>query len=396
MRTCNSFSLTIAPARPFYPDDGSGKDISIPSFLMFKVDADMVKDELIAKNSVQLEMAWSLPTPDDRVEYDLWTTPSDRVARDFFGDFLPIIDTLGKSAFFTPHMYIYNGSKSGCTMDDSDVPVCGNLCTNSGRYCATDPDNDLDHGVTGADVVRESLRRICIWREYGLEDGRGTKWWDYVKVFNERCNDPDKPAFFNDVSCINDVMNKVKVDRKKIAKCMDSSGGVEDKGQTNQFLEWEMGNQTQNGVVVIPTAFVNAAAIRGALTSGNIFTAICSGFFKGTAPKACKCSGCADPATCIADRYRCPHTHSSSDSNAGVSTSFFMFSMLLVIAGFSAAGVWHYKRTKDDMREQVRGILAEYMPLEDNDGMMNGGPKMQAFQMPYPHHDGGQTTSLIS
>jgi type II secretory pathway component PulL len=72
-----------------------------------------------------------------------------------------------------------------------------------------------------------------------------------------------------------------------------------------------------------------------------------------------------------------------------------MFSMLLVISVFTAAGMWHYKRTKDEMREQVRGILAEYMPLEDNEGVMNGGSKMQGFQMPYSH-DGGQTTSLIS
>ena len=27
----------------------------------------------------------------------------------------------------------------------------------------------------------------------------------------------------------------------------------------------------------------------------------------------------------------------------------------------------HYKKTKEDMREQVRGILAEYMPLEDQE-----------------------------
>jgi hypothetical protein len=357
---------------------------------MFKVDADQVKTQIKSGGPVQIEMAWSLPTPDDRVEYELWTTPADRVSREFFGEFSTLVDALGKSAFFTPHMYIYNGTKSGCTLNGSDV--CGNLCTNSGRYCATDPDNDLDKGVSGADVVKESLRRICIWKEYGEADGRGLKWWEYVKVFNARCNNPDNPDFFNDMSCINDVMNKVKIDKKKIAKCMENSGGVDDAGDKNVYLEQEMGNQTANGVVVIPTAFVNFAAIRGALTSANIFTAICSGFVKGTTPKACKCAGCGDPAVCVASRYRCPHTHSSTDSNTGVSTSFFAFSMFVVIAGFMAAGVWHYKRTQDDMREQVRGILAEYMPLEENDGM--NGSMMHGSHMGFSH--GGQTTSLIS
>jgi hypothetical protein len=35
---------------------------------------------------------------------------------------------------------------------------------------------------------------------------------------------------------------------------------------------------------------------------------------------------------------------------------------------FAGVGYWHYNKTRDDMREQVRGILAEYMPLEDQDG----------------------------
>ena len=62
--------------------------------------------------------------------------------------------------------------------------------------------------------------------------------------------------------------------------------------------------------------------------------------------------------------------------------------MMFVIGGFSALGVWHYKKMKDDMREQVRGILAEYMPLEDQDAM-NGSSPMDFAQ-------GGQTSSLIS
>jgi hypothetical protein len=54
-------------------DDGSGGDISVPSFLMYKHDADKVKAEVKQNRPVQIEMAWSLPNPDDRVEYDLWT-----------------------------------------------------------------------------------------------------------------------------------------------------------------------------------------------------------------------------------------------------------------------------------------------------------------------------------
>jgi hypothetical protein len=117
-------------------DDGSGSDISIPSFLMFKVDADKVKNELMQNHPVQIEMSWKLPNPDSRVEYDLWTVPKDPSSVDFLTTFKPLAVALGKSAYFTPHQYIYDGVRSHCQGNDGEN-FCYNLCTNNGRYCAT-------------------------------------------------------------------------------------------------------------------------------------------------------------------------------------------------------------------------------------------------------------------
>lgn len=52
----------------------------------------------------------------------------------------------------------------------SGPSTCGSLCTNKGRYCMTDPDLDTKSGVSGADVVRESLRQKCVWITYGGEN----------------------------------------------------------------------------------------------------------------------------------------------------------------------------------------------------------------------------------
>jgi len=126
----NFFSLLLFYfSEPIVADDGSGSDISIPSFLMFELgppangaaraatpdvpislpprkrrssvlfccnatpranapsspnqfldklrvltkhDADKVKEQLKDGHPVQIEMAWSFPSPNDRVEYDLW------------------------------------------------------------------------------------------------------------------------------------------------------------------------------------------------------------------------------------------------------------------------------------------------------------------------------------
>lgn len=367
-------------------DDGSGADISIPSFLMFKRDADAVKAELMSNRPVQIEMAWSLPTPDDRVEYDLWTVPTDTISRDFLKKFKTAAEALGDHAYFTPHMYIYDGVRSHCQGNDGEN-FCYNLCTNNGRYCATDPDNDLDHGISGADVVRESLRRLCIWNHYGAEDGVGSVWWDYVAQFMERCSAAD---YFANEDCVKDAYKHAKVDGALVDSCMADSGGLE-KNQKNNLLDNEIAAQASRGVVVVPTAFVNTAAIRGSLTVSNVFSAICAGYVQGSVPSICtQCSQCADVVDCIKSKGACS-AHRGDAAKGSVSKHTFFTSMLFVIAVFGGLGAWHYKKTKEDMRDQVRGILAEYMPLEDQDSDYNGGtgsPMRFAMQ--------GGKTSLIS
>jgi len=368
-------------SEPIMADDGSGKDISIPSFLMFKVDADTLKAEVKNNNPVQLEMAWALPTPDDRVEYDLWTVPTDILSRPFLEGFKDVASSLGKSAYFTPHFYIYDGVRSNCEGANGNNQ-CASLCTNHGRYCATDPDNDFDSGISGADVVKESLRRICIWKHYGDENGIGGNWWDYVSQFNRLCNTGD---FFMNDDCIRDAYKHSKVDGDAINRCMRDSGGLDQDGP-NTFLDQEIKNSNEQGVVILPTVFVNNAALRGRLNVANVFDAICAGFADGTKPKICsQCDKCGDPAECVKAKGVCKH--SVGRNTGGVSNFTFGISMMSVIALFIGLGIWQYRKSREDMRDQVRGILAEYMPLEDQE--MNGSSPMDFAQK-------AGKTSLIS
>lgn len=371
-------------------DDGSGADVSIPSFLIFKMDADKIKAELKNNRPVQVEMTWSLPTPDDRVEYDIWSVPSDQASKDFFMTFKKLAKALSDRAYFTPHMYIYDGLRAGCQGVNGENQ-CLNLCTNNGRYCALDPEDDLEAGISGADVVRESLRRLCIWNHYGSEDGIGEKWWDYVVQFNQRCG--EDADYFNNPDCIKDVYKHSGVDGDKIERCMKDSGGLEGNAPNNK-LDLEIASQAARGVVMIPTAFVNTIALRGRLTSSNVFQAICAGYSEGTKPAICNaCGNCPDAIPCVENGFcsATGHTGAANAVNNGVSTHTFATSMLLVIGLFTGLGVWHYKRTREEMREQVRGILAEYMPLEDNDGADGS-----AMTSPMDFARGGTATNLIS
>jgi hypothetical protein len=284
---------------------------------------------------------------------------------------------LSDRAYFTPHMYIYDGVKTHCQGNDGEN-FCYNLCTNNGRYCATDPDNDLDKGISGADVVKESLRRLCIWKHYGEQDGVGEIWWNYVEEFMDRCNTAD--YFMND-DCVRDCYKHAKVDEDKINRCMGDSGGLT-KDAPNAFLDLEISAQSERGVVVLPTAFVTTAAIRGQLSSSSIFNAICAGYSEGTKPKICdKCSGCSDIIACVAKGGKCPANASGSSSSGQVSTHTFGFTIFFMTALCRGVGYWHYNKTRENMREQVRGILAEYMPLEDNNGGGEGGDNPMEFAM---------------
>jgi PA domain len=348
---------------PIMADDGSGSDITIPSFLVFKQDADIIKKEIMQDHAIRIEMAWSLPNPDARVEYELWTTPTDLVSREFQRQFKEAAVALGSHAYFTPHMYIYDGIKSGCRGIDGSNQ-CYNLCTNTGRYCATDPDNDLDKGISGADVVKESLRRQCIWKIYGETDGIGKEWWDYVAEFMYRCDNED---YFASEDCVKDAMSHSGVENHKVVDCISDSGGLDGDGE-NTILEAQLNEKEASGVVILPATYVNNAAIRGALEFATIFKAICAGYSKGSAPNVCeKCANCGiDEYQCVVDG-RCP------DGSGSVSVPVFTTSLAAIVFCFGCIGLIQWQRTQRQMREQVRGIMAEYMPLDENNKVESAG-----------------------
>jgi PA domain len=343
---------------PIMADDGSGSDISIPSFLLFKEDADPIREVLKANQMVRVEMTWAIPKEDNRVEYDLFTTPTDEISRPFLNQFKVAALALGKHAKFTPHMYIYDGIKAGCQGFDGENQ-CYNLCTNNGRYCATDPDDDLDVGISGADVVRESLRRACIWQLYGQEDGVGEAWWNYVEEFSYRCKEED---YFTSDECINDVYIHAGVDKTKVDACITDSGGLE-ANEANTLMEAQLGEREAAGVVIIPSMYVDTAAIRGALEFAVVFKAVCAGYTSSTVPEVClKCANCLDEFGCVT-QGKCT-AGGVSGIKSGVTPEVFAATVGAMIFVFCFAGFVQWRRTQLQMHDQVRGIMAEYMPLD--------------------------------
>lgn len=348
---------------PIMADDGSGNDISIPSFLMFKQDADPIKSALKQNTFVRMEMAWALPS-EDTVEYSLWSVPADPVAQPFEEQFGDAAILLGDKAKFTPHFNVYSGIDAGC--DKDGVNQCLNLCTNAGRYCAIDPDADVSKGASGADVVKESLRRMCIWEIYG-KDGVGKQWWKYVSNFVGQCANAADGDFFHNEGCINDAMNKAEVDSGKVNKCMDESGGVEND-VPNQLIDKELSSKIESGVVIWPAAFVNGVPIRGALEFDVVLKAVCAGYSSGAKPNVCReCSSCpSGEYACVKAGGNCAGRSGNTLRSRGVRSDVFVLSLLVLAFFFGCIFFVQYRRSQRHVREQVRGILAEYMPLDED------------------------------
>jgi hypothetical protein len=53
-------------------DDGTGHSINIPSFIIRKLDAELIKKTLNKEKSVYIKAELEMVHPDNRVEYEFW------------------------------------------------------------------------------------------------------------------------------------------------------------------------------------------------------------------------------------------------------------------------------------------------------------------------------------
>lgn len=375
---------------PTMADDGTGADVTVPSMIIHKQDSDRLIDYLKecgqdqSKSSscgVKVEMKWSLPRPDDRVEWDLWTSPINENVEAFKQGFKSIQLALGDHLFMVPHYRLY-------VCGDSEG--CGSLCTNGGRYCQMDPDGS-DHPLVGADVVLETLRRKCIWNEYaetayeGVPGGVGEAWWNYVNNFTTIC---DTPESFADESCVQKVMKHCGIDEAVINECISESGGVTADAK-NSILEGELQLGSENNIYAIPTVLVNNVKLYGSITPNTVLGAICAGYSDNTSPEACACAKEPSPDkmnACI-DEFANPEVkkrpnHIEVKTTTGVPWWGVLLIVLFVMAIAATLSYLYWRRTQNQMREQVRGILAEYMPLEDVEGIAPADIQPRSFSMP--------------
>ncbi|XP_059285189.1 vacuolar-sorting receptor 6-like [Lycium ferocissimum] len=268
--------------------DGYIEKIGIPSALIGKSSGDILKEALNKGEEVVIKMDWteSMPHPDQRVEYELWTNSNDECGvrcdeqMNFIKNFKGHAQILEKSGYtmFTPHYITWYCPEAFILSSQ-----CKSQCINHGRYCAPDPEQNFGEGYQGKDVVFENLRQLCVHR-VANESNRSWVWWDYVTDFHIRCSMKQKRY---SKECAEEVMKSLDLPVDKIKKCMgDPEANVENEVlKTEQDLQ--VGRGPRGDVTILPTMVINDVQYRGKLERTAVLKAICAGFKETTEPSIC-------------------------------------------------------------------------------------------------------------
>ncbi|KAF3793347.1 Vacuolar-sorting receptor 6 [Nymphaea thermarum] len=398
--------------------------IDIPSAMIEHSLGEELKHALDKGEEVVIQMDWSgsMPNPDSRVEYELWTNSNDECGircdeqMEFVKNFRGHAQLMEKGGFtlFTPHYITWYCPPAYITSSQ-----CKSQCINNGRYCAPDPERDFDRGYEGKDVLLENLRQLCVHR-VANDSNRAWVWWDYVTDFHIRCRMRDKK--YNQ-ECAEQVIAALNLPVDKIQKCM----GDPNADAQNPVLEMEqtlqVGQGSRGDVTILPTLVINNDTFRGrvcqcpsvngvqyqgdgytnceavgpgrcAVNNGGCWSetrnaqtfSACS----GSELAGCKCpqgfSGdghtcddideCKEHLACKCDGCRCKNTWGGYDCSCGgglvyikgqdtciarSSSRFGWFISLLVLSGFIGISVAGYVFYKYRLRSYMDGEIMAIM-----------------------------------
>ncbi|KAL2484132.1 Vacuolar-sorting receptor 6 [Forsythia ovata] len=268
--------------------DGYIEKIGIPSALIDRSFGETLKSALKKGDDVVIKLDWteSMPHPDQRVEYELWTNSNDECGircdeqMNFIKNFKGHAQILEKGGYtlFTPHYITWYCPQAFILSNQ-----CKSQCINHGRYCAPDPEQDFGEGYQGKDVVFENLRQLCVHR-VANESGRSWVWWDYVTDFHIRCSMKQKKY---SKKCAEGVMKSLNLPIEKIDKCMGDTEADTENEVLKTEQELQVGRGSRGDVTILPTLVINDVQFRGKLERAAVLKAICAGFKETTDPPIC-------------------------------------------------------------------------------------------------------------
>lgn len=363
---------------PYMIDDGTGRTVDIPSVIIKYSKAEIIRSYIEAYNSdpntalpVTMSMRYFLPESDNKVNWEMWTDSGNKDSAVLKQSFRDAVQALGENANFEPHFFIENP-------DDYQVcrgvnNPCGNQCIAAGRYCKTDPEHDIGSGLSGADVLKENLRQLCMWQEVQGSLQEQLKWWSYVAMFEEQCSKSQETW---NAECSRRIMGNAGFSGSQITTieaCYTASNV--DGDNAIPILDAQIQKKTDEGIFYLPTVNINGASYRGDLRcpypidikTCAVLDALCSAYTEGTAPQACQSS-----PGCHLGQQRDACGKCGGDGNCGGISAGAVFGIVLLCIVVAGGAVFVYMRRQQTvLRDDIDSLLKQYLPM-DEEGAAGG------------------------
>lgn len=218
-----------------------------------------------------------------------------------------------------PHYYIGIGVEHGCrelqTDPDTGLEVevqvlpesvrCTQDCTNGGRYCLKP---NPAEGVTGAELVEETLIRICFANIY---HGSDLRFWEYMEAYESlQCRTIPHPGGRSECSFL--ALESVsRTSRQAIENCMHLAGGITEDS-VNVHLKHEADRRTTQSTNFylhkdVPMIQFESQKYPFSLemqeeNAQSVFQFVCQVYHDetGIRPLACDfCESCGDARRCL-------------------------------------------------------------------------------------------------
>jgi len=209
-------------------DDGHGSTLNIPTIMIAKGDADIIRDYIMTNPSTTVTMVASFPVQGEvvAVSAEFWFSAADTGAYPFIQDFSQYVNKFdGEEVKITPHYVLWYCAE--CRMNGYKESQSN--CLSNGRYCAPDPDGQGP--AQGSTVVEEDLRQICVYKVLSPD-----MWWKYAGEFGKTC------LSWKDDNCYQTAMRNVGIsddEAGQVKDCMDKSfdgNDVEYSRDDNKYL----------------------------------------------------------------------------------------------------------------------------------------------------------------
>ena len=260
-------------------DDGYSYTLRIPSIFITQKDGNQLTSFLTSpdpsRNDIVLTLTFDMLQLSD-IEYSFWLSTSNRNSFLLVREYEKFYRQISDRSKFVPHYNIWTCDVCARNNYTTETP---DNCISGGRYCCIDPDGRGP--ATGAQVVLEDLRQICIHRTHP------DLWWNYMMKFDSECIEIQVVE-----DCSLKLMKELNIYSVKVNDCFQGSFI-----KKNKELDYTtddnviLGNETKAirmmGIQFWPTVTINNISYRGNIEGRNVFEAVCATFPQDKIPENC-------------------------------------------------------------------------------------------------------------